>query len=350
MENISSTPSVSVVVPVYNSSRYLRQAIESAANQTLENIEIIIVNDGSTDESLDIIKEYADRDSRIVIIDQPNGGVGNAINNGIAMAKGEYLAEMDSDDYVKPEMYEELYKRAKAHDLDIAISNYYEFTGTGEQFSATQKRFFTNPEWYDRELFPKDFYDRSSEKYLQGFAWCVIWTALYRREFLGENNIKWNESVRAYNDNGFWFQTRTLAKKIMYVDEAYYFYRRDNAASTINNFEKFEQDFFGEQTFIKDFLTKKGLWNDLKDFYIKRIFADYIDFALARIQYNRINQFCQKISAMLSEYAEEIREISQKTFSEREWQMLHEIMDDPLTFAQKYKLSLMKNLMDSRKS
>jgi len=91
---------VSVVVPVYNQEVYLRDALDSLKSQTLKDIEFIIVNDGSTDKSLDIIREYADSDDRFIVIDQENCGVAAAINSGNSIARGEYLAEMDSDDYV----------------------------------------------------------------------------------------------------------------------------------------------------------------------------------------------------------------------------------------------------------
>lgn len=332
-------PKVSVVVPVYNNDKYLHQAIGSLVNQTLKDIEIIIVNDGSTDGSLDIIKEYASKDSRIIIIDQENGGLSNAINNGIAIAKGEYLAEMDSDDYVKPEMYEELFESAKANALDIVTSNYYAFTGSNENPDARLRRFFDAPDWYGKELYPYAFYnDKLSDDYLKGFGLSLIWTSLYRREFLIENNIRWNENVRAYSDNGFWAQTKILAKKIMYVDKAYYFYRCDNSNSTINNFKKFEQDLFGEQDFIKNFLTERNLWEDLKDFYIKKIFDDYIYFALSKLPADKINRFFSKISVILSECVKENKDIAHNTFNEYEWRTLHVIINDPLRAAKKYRI------------
>jgi len=332
-------PKVSVVVPVYNSAKYLRQALDSIVNQTLKEIEIIVVNDGSTDESLNIIKEYVSKDCRIILIDQPNGGVANAINNGIAMARGEYLAEMDSDDYIKPEMYEELYGHAKTNDLDIAISNYYEFTGNTEDFEAVPRRFFDTPEWYNKVFDPQEFYrDKFSGDHLKGFGQCVcaIWTSLYKREFLTENSICWNEKVRAYNDNGFWYQTRTLAKKIMYIDKAYFFHRRDNTGSTTNNFEKFEQDLFGEQDHVKNFLIEKNLWDGVKDLYVKRIFQDYLYFALPNLSPGKIKQFTAKISSILSDFVRQNGDIAHNALTENERRIFSIITENPSTFARMY--------------
>lgn len=112
---------ISVIVPIYNSEKYLRPCIESILNQTLSEIEIILINDGSTDSSLDICREYASKDSRIRIIEQSNQGVGAARNSGLENAKGEYIGFVDSDDYIMPNMYQELYESIRKFRTDIAI-------------------------------------------------------------------------------------------------------------------------------------------------------------------------------------------------------------------------------------
>ena len=107
---------VSVVIPVYNVERYLRQCLDSVINQTLKEIEIIIVNDGSKDSSLSIIKEYAAADNRITVIDKPNGGYGESMNRGFDKATGEYIGIIESDDYAELDMFEKLYATACEHD------------------------------------------------------------------------------------------------------------------------------------------------------------------------------------------------------------------------------------------
>ena len=108
---------VSIILPIYNVSQYLRECLDSVIGQTLQDIEILCVNDGSTDDSLDIIREYAARDPRIVVITGPNGGYGKAMNKGLDRATGEYIGIVEPDDYVVPEMFGELYSVAKEHDL-----------------------------------------------------------------------------------------------------------------------------------------------------------------------------------------------------------------------------------------
>ena len=115
---------VSVVIPVYNVEKYLAQGIESVRRQTLEDIEIILVNDGSTDGSLKVCREHAAMDSRITVIDKPNGGVSSARNAGLDAASGEFVGFIDPDDWVEPEMYENLYGRAREIGAEACICNY----------------------------------------------------------------------------------------------------------------------------------------------------------------------------------------------------------------------------------
>ena len=114
---------VSVILPVYNVSDYLRQCMDSIVGQTLKDIEIICVDDGSTDDSLAILKEYEAKDQRVKVIQQANAGAGAARNKGLEIATGEYLSFLDSDDFVDVNMYEQLYLKAKAKDIDVVYCN-----------------------------------------------------------------------------------------------------------------------------------------------------------------------------------------------------------------------------------
>ena len=112
---------VSVIVPVYNVEKYLRQCLDSIINQTLKEIEILCINDGSTDSSPEILKEYEEKDSRIKIINKKNAGLSAARNQGLELAKGEYVSFIDSDDWINETFCEALYTAAKKYDSDIAI-------------------------------------------------------------------------------------------------------------------------------------------------------------------------------------------------------------------------------------
>ena len=222
-------PKVSVVIPIYNVEKYLKECLDSVINQTLKEIEIICVNDGSTDDSLSIVEQYASDDERFVIIDKKNAGYGHTMNRGFEKARGEYIGITESDDYIAPTMYEELYNAAKQNDIDIVKSDYFEFeTTNGRNKSVHVKTCELAPEYYNRVLID------NKEKILFHFR-MNTWTGIYRTDFIRQHKIAHNESPGAsHQDNGFWFQTVALAKSIYFMDKAFYYYRQDNPNSSIN--------------------------------------------------------------------------------------------------------------------
>lgn len=126
---------VSIVVPVYNVQKYLRQGLDSIVNQTLQDIEIICVDDGSTDESGKILDEYAAKDGRVKVIHKNNTGYGNSMNIGFTAASGEYIGIVESDDYADPKMFETLYQIASANNLDIVKSGFYYYYSYPEEYN-----------------------------------------------------------------------------------------------------------------------------------------------------------------------------------------------------------------------
>ena len=126
-------PCLTVIIPVYNSEKYLHQCIDSIIKQTLKNIEIICVNDGSIDKSLQILEEYRTQDTRIVIINKANGGLSSARNAGMHIASGEYIGFVDSDDWVDSDFYEKLFVFAKNNAADMAMANFVQFFDSGQQ-------------------------------------------------------------------------------------------------------------------------------------------------------------------------------------------------------------------------
>ena len=189
---------VSIILPIYNVSQYLRECLDSVVGQTLKDIEIICVNDGSTDDSLDIIREYAAGDERIVVITGPNGGYGKAMNKGLDRATGEYVGIVEPDDYVVPEMFEELYQAAKEHDLDFVKADFYRFTRNEAGEESLQYELLDKTKTrYGQLLCPAE--DPSCIRFTLN-----TWTGIYRREFLEEHGIRHNETPGAsFQDNGF---------------------------------------------------------------------------------------------------------------------------------------------------
>lgn len=223
-------PKVSVIIPVYNVEKYLSPCIDSILKQTMKDIEVICVNDGSTDSSGSILDDYAFKDSRIKVLHRDNTGYGAAMNAGLAVASGEYVGIVESDDCILPEMYETLYSAASKNNLDLVKSDAFYWL---EKASYCEKIHY---KWLD------DYYDRVLDgadhwKFFDFFM--NIWTGIYRREFLEQNNIRFHESPGAsYQDNGFWIQTLTFCKRAMWLSQAFYLYRQDNPMASVKSQSK----------------------------------------------------------------------------------------------------------------
>ena len=217
---------LSVIVPIYNNEAYLSECLDSIIGQTLRDIEIICIDDGSTDSSPSILREYSEKDKRIRVITRENSGYGKTMNVGIDEARGEYIGIVESDDYVDRHMFQTLYRRAKKAGADIVKADYYEFSEKlGERYVRTPTyrgaygkviSAYTNEEIYHFKM--------------------NTWSGIYRRDFLYYHGIRHNETPGAsYQDNGFWFKTITLAERVVFIRGAFYHYRQDNPSSSINS-------------------------------------------------------------------------------------------------------------------
>ena len=226
-------PKVSVVVPTYNQEEYLNLALTSLSKQTLEEIEFLCVNDGSTDATMTILKEYAEIDKRIIIIDKPNSGYGQTMNVGIEAAKGEYIGILEPDDFILPDMFRSLYETASANNLDFVKSNFYRFWDNEDGSERKQLFRVGSKDYYDRVIKPLD------EPVVFSFE-MNTWSGIYKTSFLNAHHIRHNETPGAsYQDNGFWFQTFMFAERAWFMDKAFYMNRRDNPNSSMFSKGKF---------------------------------------------------------------------------------------------------------------
>ena len=224
------TPKVSVLVPIYNVKEYLEECINSLKEQTLQDIQFICINDGSTDGSLDILKRLTESDQRFMIIDKPNTGYGHSMNAGLKAATGKYIGIVESDDYILPDMFEGLFCAAEKNCAQIAKSNYFE-RNRNLSHSDIYREIFVDCE-YEKILCPQ------KERKLFFKPLC-IWSAIYDKDFLLENEIWFSETPGAsYQDISFNFRTLFLAERIVLLQKAYYIYRRDNESSSVNNHTK----------------------------------------------------------------------------------------------------------------
>lgn len=223
-------PKVSIVVPVCNVEKYVAKCLDSIIRQTLTDIEIICVDDGSTDNSGRILDAYAQKDSRIQVIHKENSGYGDSMNIGFSMAKGEYIGIVESDDAIKPEMYQVLYENAKEHDLDLIKSNAFFWWEPLHLWDSS----------YSKDL--EDFYDvvlTPKNREIMFLFFMNTWTGIYKREFIERYHIRHNTTPGAsYQDNGFWVQTLCFCERAMWLKEAYYYYRQDNPTASVKSKNK----------------------------------------------------------------------------------------------------------------
>lgn len=222
-------PKVSIIVPVYNVEKYLRKCIDSLINQTLNDIEIICINDGSTDKSLEILKEYKNRDSRIILLNQENSGQSVARNRGIEIAKGEYLGFVDPDDWIDLDYYEKLYNAASTNDTDIAVGGIIRVTGIKKKkFLNFEKETLT-----DNTKLKFELCDVPEKSY--------IWNKIYKTQKLKEINLKFEEG-RIFEDCIFTPQALFFLGKMVTVPNTYYYYLRRNNSTVKQRSQKANAD------------------------------------------------------------------------------------------------------------
>lgn len=211
-------PAVSIIVPVYNTEKYLQKCLDSLTGQTLRDIEIICVNDCSTDGSLKTLQDYAKNDSRIRIIDfKENRGVSIARNTGIDAATGEYIGFVDSDDFIDPDFYEKLYTKAKENNADIIKGNVYDYDISK---GASELTNFYNI---------NDKIRKNTASFLYGFT-----SAIYKTVFIKQNNIYFPESITHFEDPYFSISVTLCNPQISLVDDAKYYYVKHNESACAN--------------------------------------------------------------------------------------------------------------------
>ncbi len=218
---------ISVIIPVYNVEEYLRECIDSVLKQTYEELEIILVDDGSTDTSGDICDAYAQKDERVQVIYQKNQGQAVARNTGFAKAKGKYIYFLDSDDWIVPETLEKLVKKAEQENAEVVFFDAYSFTENPEMFHVEQR--YLRKHEYTTDL----GYNVLARLQKHKEYHCSVPLLLLEREFLVENNIYFYSGV-FYEDMLYTYEVFCKAKCVAYIGEAFY-QRRYRSNSTMTS-------------------------------------------------------------------------------------------------------------------
>lgn len=265
-------PAVSVIIPVYNAERYLRQCLDSVREQTLTDIEIICVDDGSSDASPEILEEYAQKDGRFVILTQENAGAGAARNQGLDAARGRHLSFLDADDFFEPDMLELAVKKAESDRADFVVFQ-------SDQYFTDEDR-FKEVEWTLRvqEIPPYTPFNHrvmtdNVFKVFVGWAW----DKLYSRQFVLEHNLRFQEQ-RTSNDFLFVFSAVAIAERISVVKKVLAHQRRDARESLSKTRENSWFCFYNALAALRDRLKDEGLYAELE--------RDFINYAVHSCLWN----------------------------------------------------------------
>lgn len=248
---------VSILTPVYNVEKYLRQCLESLVKQTLTDVEFICINDGSKDKSFEILKEYATIDARFKIIDKQNSGYGDSMNAGLRVASGEYIGIVESDDFAEADMFEKLYEAAVNNDAEVVRSNFLNYWENIEEKEELLKG----------EIYNTVFSPEKEKNRLFAFT-PYIWSSIYKREFLLKNDIWFNPTPGAsYQDFSFNAKVLACAQRVYLLEDAFLHYRRDNEASSVNSKGKV-YCMFDEYAETKKYLMEKGKLHGINGYWL----------------------------------------------------------------------------------
>ncbi len=263
---------VSVIVPVYNTEKFLKRCLESLINQTLQDIEIICVNDGSDDSSSAILESFALKDSRIKIITQTNQGLSEARNNGIQLAQGEFIGFVDSDDWVSPDFFEKLYNAAAKYNAEIACTEAKRTDGIKYSNFLRIKK--------------EGIYSKTKDKYKAcGFPrYCYVWNKIYRRDAILSANYPFPKGY-TFEDMLWSHVIVDKLKTVVTVSGTYYFYFINPHSITGIFSEKTEKDAKYAYNQCFEYAYKKGIKIDYRQYSPpRRIRFDVLGFKIIDIK------------------------------------------------------------------
>ena len=287
---------VSVIVPVYNAEKYLKKCMDSLINQSLKEIEIICINDGSTDNSLEVLKQYTKQDSRVQIFSQENKRQGAARNRGMELAFGEYIGFVDADDWVDTDYYEKLYSSAKKYDADIALAANIR-VGHGPR----KKRLDIKTEKFVTSLQEKLDINK------QACNPCPT-NKIYRKRMLENSGVIWPEGCYC-EDKLFTIKAVYYANGVVSVPDVNYYYFRnpDSTVKNTNNSFKTYQDKVRANRAVLEFLKQKNAQIRDKDFWAVRREKSILGVVYYRVKESLNTERVQVLGLTVSEKPLEVR-------------------------------------------
>lgn len=315
-------PKVSVIVPVYNVQKYIRQCLDSLLVQTFKDIEIICIDDGSTDKCGQILDEYASKDGRVKVIHKENTGYGHTMNCGLDLATGDYLAIVESDDFVEADMVEKMYLAITQSDAEIVKARHYDYQAGKDTLCDLLQEF------------PKHQVINSGE--YPGILKLAhtIWSCMYKREFLVDHHIRFHETKGAsYQDISFAMQCWIKAERVYFIEDAFLHYRNDNPDSSMHNPNKifcvFEEYGWLEEMF-------KTYWEEhpvIEKYFVRQKYMDYFSHyyrVAMQFQYAFLLRFSEELEKDIVE-----KRLEQAYYDSYVWSNLCEIHVDMNQFFMK---------------
>lgn len=328
---------VSVIIPALNVVSYIRECMDSVISQSMRDLEILCVDAGSTDGTREILEEYAQKDTRITVLDSCIKSYGKQINIGLDYASGDYIAILESDDWAAKDMYQCLYDHALKDAVDYAAADFDTFfrLQSGSSYYVRQRLFdVPRQDWYGRVLNSDEIATLRASDY-------VLWKGIYKRQFLEENHIRLHESPgAAFQDMGFLQQVKTYAKRAKYLDQSFYRYRQgreDASSNKLDGLRFYKEEF----EWIHEELRLTGILNEVhKKYYYHTMSISLItkyEQILSRLNGNWHDQ---RLSGPYQWFREQVTEavqtglLEQTMYAQDRWERLQLLLTSQEAHAQ----------------
>ncbi|MEC0106175.1 CDP-glycerol glycerophosphotransferase family protein [Paenibacillus taichungensis] len=306
MENVK----VSVIVPVYNAQYFLKECVDSLLNQTLNCIEIILVNDGSTDSSQNIINYYSDKYPDLIkAISKKNSGPSKTRNAGLEQAKGDYVVFIDADDFVDSRYLEKMYLKAIEHESDLVVCGYYNvFLINGKK---RMQKTLPNTNIYEKNIFEEP-------KLLSGTS-LFVWDKLFKKSIIDEKGIKFPEDLDYGEDFAFLSKYKYFSRKISCVREGLYYYRVKGKNSITGSYNDSVLDLIKSLELVCDFYLDKGIFNTFQrelyvisaGYYVRRL-NDFSNYNNKKLQKDLVDCFYEYMNNYFHGWEKKIKKFRNK--------------------------------------
>ena len=348
-------PQVSIIVPVYNVENYIERCLNSLVNQTFKDIEIITINDGSTDKSLELINKYVKEDIRVSVIDLGDEGVSYCRNLGVEKANGKYIMFVDSDDWIDSNMIEAMYKKAEENKLDLVMCSYIrEFKDHSKEkiFNLPEEIIYKEDKVKNellRKLVGPIKEELSNPEMLDALG--TVWGKLYRTDILKENKIKFVDlkEIGSAEDTLFNIFTFNYLSKVMFLNKPMYHYWRDNPKSVTSQYNpklKEQRKVFFK--YISDFIKENNFGQVFKEALNNRICTSVLGLGLIECSKNnkisRINKIKNIKKIINEEYIRNAYKNLELKYFSIHWRIFYFFIKNKMSFCSYLMLSIIEFL------